>query len=87
MRFLICLSNDAVITGKNFVVACPGLTKYEIMEGITGMTPFELQLTHITQETAESLVHKYPCDWQIAAAADLSELERIWKCDSSTDYT
>jgi PIN domain nuclease of toxin-antitoxin system len=82
-RFLICLSSDPIITGKNFVVSKPGLSKYEIMEGVTGMTPFGIQLSHVTQETAESLVHKYPGDWQIVNAADLEELERIWNASET----
>ena len=65
------------------MVSNPGLSKYEIMEGVTGMTPFGMQFSHVSQKTADTLVDKYPGDWQIVEAADLYELERIWNASAN----
>ena len=80
MRYLVCIASDDSLglpQGPRFKMTAMR-QKFEVMEGVTGMTPFEMQLTHVTQETAESLVKKYPGAWQIIDARELEELERMW---------
>lgn len=76
MRFLVSLSNFEQRIGPVVITAMQG--KFEILEGQPGVTPLDLQFSHVTQSTAESLVAKYPGEWQIVDSRELEELERLY---------
>jgi hypothetical protein len=76
-RFLVCTTDEELGRIGNVVLTPSNSSKYEIIEGAVGVTPLLLQKTHITQETANALVAKYPMDWAILTEDQVKHLEQV----------
>lgn len=75
MRHLVAIAETRVLERPRVSVGVMS-GPFRILEGVSGLTPFELQRTHITQETAESVAGKYPDLFRIVGEVD--ELERLF---------
>jgi hypothetical protein len=66
MRYLVCTNSKIIgVSDKVLVTTASSGTRYRIIEEDFGQTPYGMQLTHVTQGTAEWIAKTYPDDWKI----------------------